>query len=196
MLVESGSTKKIAYIDVTTTPNIQSSTFAAPPKTNIRKISLHHPKHEHAATNEKAVSWNAPSVRCRSSDVYFGLQINRIKSQSTNHESSSNHPATKSLLEKKEEKSITQMHGDEPTQQCKHCNSCNPLNRRWNIRLSIKRLNGFFGSKRNCGGNDKETVECDLRVPTRPWIRSFCCCWSVPENGYITEESRQRSGVH
>jgi len=115
------------------------------------------------------------TVRCRSSDEYFGLQTNRTKSQSINHANfgysaglSSNHPATKSLVDKEN----NQLH-DMPTwemsktQQYKHHDTRNPLNRSRNIGLSIKCRSDFCRSKRNGGGNDKETVDCDLGVPTR-----------------------------
>ena len=116
------------------------------------------------------------SVRCRCSDEYFGLQINRTKSRSTNHANfgysdglSSNHPATKSLVDKKN-KLMTGMlawESEQKTQQYKHNDACNPLNRSRNIGLSIKCRSGFCRSKRNGGGNDKEAVDSDLGVPTR-----------------------------
>ena len=67
--------------------------------------------------------------------------------------------------------------GNERTQQAKHCDPRNPLNRYQHIGLSMKYCSCFCGPKRNCIGNDKEAVDCDLWMMI---VKVACSCQMSP----------------
>ena len=129
-------------------------------KTSIRKRGLHHPEQKYTAANKKAVACHKRVCSVDLSSLFrwilWDQSKSRLKNEANSGDSpglSSNHPATKSLVDKKMMTRILTWETSK-TQQYKHHNTCNPLNCNRNIGLSVKCRNSFCGSKRNGGGND------------------------------------------